>query len=299
MAWRAPVVSAVLTADNFYEPFLDSSGEPIIIRPKPREVVHFTFSVDTAGATDTMDWEILGGNRIVEGPSGGLDSVSTDHVLGTVTNANDKFEISGGAAHYHFSTGDGPFRFTGGDLPSGVSTGTDYWIIWESSTELKIGTTLANALAGTVQAFADDGSGTQTLIHTGKGAIVLGLNTTADTQADDYYNEMYIHITSGSANATFRKIADFANTGDVVRLQHSSDGVPAAADTYDIYHLSRVVDGSASVTTVAATAPLEASPMNDEFGASGYPVLIPRARASGGTDAHKVIMSYTIDGVDA
>ena len=297
MAWDPPVVSAVLTVDNFYEPFLDSSGEPIIIFLKPREVVHFIFSAGTAGATNTLDWEVLGGNRIITGSA--LDSVSTDHVLGTVTNANDKFEISGGAAHYHFSTGDGPFRFTGGDLPGGVSTGTDYWLIWESSTELKIATSLVNALAGTVQAFADDVTGTQTLIHTGKGAIVLGLNTTADTQADDYYNEMFIHLTSGSGNATFRKIADFENTGDVVRLQHSSDGVPSAADTYDIYALSRIVDGSGSITTVAATVPVEASPMSDEFGASGYRVLIPRARASGGTDAHKVIMTYTIDRVDA
>ncbi len=297
MSWRAPVVSAVLTVDNFYEPFLDSAGEPIIIRPKPREVVHFTFDIGSAGNTDTLDWEVLGGNRIVTG--GDLDSVTTDYVLGTVTNGNDKFEISGGASHFHFSTGDGPFRFTGGDLPGGVSTGTDYWLILESVTELKIGTTLANALAGTVQAFADNGTGTQTLIHTGKGAIILGLDTTNDTQADDYYNEMFIHITSGSANATFRQIGLFANSGDVARLLHSSDGVPAAADTYDIYALSRIVDGADSITTVAKTAPLEASPMRGEFGASGYPVLIPRARASGGTDAHKVIMTYTIDGVDA
>ncbi len=297
MAWRTPVLSAVLTVDNFYEPFLDSAGEPIIIRPKPREVVHFTFSIGAAGATDTLDWEVLGGNRIVTG--GDLDSVTTDYVLGTVTSANDKFEISGGASHFHFSAGDGPFRFTGGDLPSGVSTGTDYWLIIESATELKIGTTLANALAGTVQAFADDGTGTQTLIHTGKGAIILGLDTAADTQADDYYNEMFIHITSGSANATFRQIGLFANSGDVARLLHSSDGVPAAADTYDIYALSQIVDAAASITTVAKTAPVEATPMRAEFGVSGYPVLIPRCRASGGTDAHKVIMTYTIDGVDA
>ena len=297
MAWRTPVLSAVLTVDNFYEPFLDSSCDPIIIRPKPREVLHCIFNIDTAGATDTLDWEVLVGNRIVTG--GNFDSVTTDYVLGTVTNGSDKFEISGGASHFHFSAGDGPFRFTGGDLPSGVSTGTDYWLIIESATELKIVTTLANALAGTVQAFADDGTGTQTLIHTGKGAIILGLDTVADTQADDYYNELFIHITSGLAQGTFRKIADFVSSGDVCRLLHSSDGVPAAGDTYDIYSMSQVVDGLASVTTVAATAPVEASPMQAEFGLSGYPVVIPRARASGGTDAHKVMLAYSIDGVDA
>ena len=127
----------------------------------------------------------------------------------------------------------------------------------------------------------------------------MNLDTVADTQADDYYNEMYICFTSGLAADELRLIANFANSGDQAELLHSTDGVAAATDTYDIYSLSRIIDGSNSITTVAATVPVEASPMNDEFGASGYPVLIPRARASGGTDAHKVIMAYTIDGVDA
>ncbi len=297
MAWRTPVLSAVKTVDNFYEPFLDSSGDPIIIRPKPREVVHYTINIDTAGSTDTLDWECLVGNRIINGHD--FDSVDTDEVLGTVSNGSDKFEFASTAITYHFSTGDGPFRFTGGDLPSGVSAGTDYWIIRESSTELKIATSLANALAGTVQAFGDDGSGTQTLIHTGKGAVSLGLDTASGTQADDYYNELYIHITSGSAQGTFRKIADFLNTGDSCKLLHSTDGVPAAGDTYDIYAMSQVVDGLASITTVTAITIVEASPQTVEFGLSGYPVVIPRVRASGGTDAHQCMLTYSIDGVDA
>lgn len=298
MAWDPPVVSAVLTVDAFYEPFLDSSGEPIIIFLKPREVVHFTFSVDTAGATDTLDWEILGGNRIVNNVTNGLDGIGADKISNVVTNADNDMDFA--AAHEIYTAGDGPFRLTGSSIPTGWAAATDYWMIVSDSDTLQLAaSTQAAALAGTAVTISDDGDDVVTIVTGGKGTILLGLNTVADTQADDYYNEMYIHLTSGSANATFRLIANYANSGDVASLLHSSDGVPAAGDLYDIYAMSQVVDGSASITTVVATAPVEASPMNGEFGMSGYPVVIPRARASGGTDAHNVIMTYTIDRVDA
>ena len=299
MAWRTPTTSAVLAVDAFYEPFLDSAGEPIIIRPKPREVVHFAFSVDTAGSTNTLDWEVLGGERIVNRSSVGFDAIGADLTWTTTTNANN--DVTFASAHHIFTTGDGPFRLTtsAADLPSGLTVATDYWLIVNDSTDIRFASSQVNALATTVVALADDGSGTHTLVEGGKGTLRLHLNTTSDTQADDYYNEMYIHITSGSANATFRLIGDYDNSSDVAYLLHSSDGVVASGDFYDIYHMSRIVDGSASITTVVATAPVEATPMNDEFGASGYPVLIPRARASGATDVHSVIMTYTIDGVDA
>ena len=38
MAWRAPVTPAALTCDNFYEPFVDSSGNTISIELKRREM---------------------------------------------------------------------------------------------------------------------------------------------------------------------------------------------------------------------------------------------------------------------
>ncbi len=297
MAWRTPVLSAVKTVDNFYEPFLDSSGDPLIIFPKPREVLHFTINIDTAGSTDTLDWECLVGNRILQSPSGGVDSISADKVSNVVTSGSDVWDFA--AVHKIFSAGDGPFRLTGSDIPNGATAGTDYWMIITDTDSLKIASTLANALAGTVVSLSDDGDDVTTFVTGGKGTIQFGLNTVGDTQADDYYNEMYIHITSGSAQGTFRKIADYENSGDIISLLHSTDGLLAVGDTYDIYAMSQVVDGLASITTVAATAPVEASPQTVEFGLSGYPVVIPRVRASGGTDAHKCMLTYTIDGVDA
>lgn len=298
MSWRAPVVSAALTVDPFYEPFLDSSGNVIIIRPKPREVVHFVFVVDTAGATDTLGWQVLGGERLVNNALNGLDGIVADLTWTTTTNAND--DITFASPHKLFQTGDGPFRLTtGGTLPSGLSAGTDYWIIVNDSTDIAFASSLINALAGTVVALANDGSGTHTLVLGGKGTSGIALNTTADTQADDYYNEMFIHFTSGLSSQELRAIADYVSSGDVATLLHSSNAVLAAADKYDIYAMAQIVDGSGTITTVASTGILEASPQAAEFGASGYPVLIPRARASGGTDAHNVKLIYTIDGVDA
>jgi len=48
-------------------------------------------------------------------------------------------------------------------LPTGLSAGTDYWLVRQSATTAKVATSYANALAGTVIAFTDAGTGTHTL----------------------------------------------------------------------------------------------------------------------------------------
>jgi len=56
-------------------------------------------------------------------------------------------------------------RFTnsGGALPTGLSAGVDYWLGRVSATTSRVATSLANAVAGTVVAFTDAGSGTHTV----------------------------------------------------------------------------------------------------------------------------------------
>lgn len=56
-------------------------------------------------------------------------------------------------------------RFTnsGGALPTGLSTSTDYWLVRVSATTARVATSLANAVAGTVIAFTDAGTGTHTM----------------------------------------------------------------------------------------------------------------------------------------
>lgn len=55
-------------------------------------------------------------------------------------------------------------RFTtSGTLPTGLSLATDYWLVRVSATTARVATSFANAIAGTVIAFTDAGSGTHTL----------------------------------------------------------------------------------------------------------------------------------------
>ena len=48
-------------------------------------------------------------------------------------------------------------------LPTGLSLATDYWLVRVSATTARVATTYANAIAGTVIAFTDAGTGTHTL----------------------------------------------------------------------------------------------------------------------------------------
>lgn len=53
---------------------------------------------------------------------------------------------------------------TTGTLPAGLSTGTLYFMIYQSSSTFKLATTLANALAGTAVDITDTGTGTHTVV---------------------------------------------------------------------------------------------------------------------------------------
>ena len=48
-------------------------------------------------------------------------------------------------------------------LPTGLTAGTDYWLIRVSATTARVATTFANAIAGTAIAFTDAGTGTHTV----------------------------------------------------------------------------------------------------------------------------------------
>lgn len=65
-------------------------------------------------------------------------------------------------------TGDGPVRVAnaGGGLPTGLAAATDYWVIREGDDNLKLATSLSNALNGTAINITTDGTGTQTLSDT-------------------------------------------------------------------------------------------------------------------------------------
>ena len=211
MAWRTPVISAPLMCDANYEVFLDTNGSPLIIQLKPREVVHMVFNLVTELATDTGDWQILGGHRIIKD----------------------------------------------GVLPQAAT-----------------GTTTLGLAAGDYAAPAD---------------------------VDDYYNGCMFVMKSGGEIADLRMVVEYDASGGTeegfITLAAVLSGTPSISEIYDVYRVAPIPDGSGSIT--GTTTMDEADPQWDEFGASGYEFLIPRAKASGGVDAHVMIMSYAIDGVDA
>ncbi len=81
--------------------------------------------------------------------------------------ADNTTDILTAAAHT-LQTGDGPFQLTnsGGALPAGLSTLTDYWIIRLDANTFQFATSLANALAGTFVNFTTNGTGTHTAADT-------------------------------------------------------------------------------------------------------------------------------------
>jgi hypothetical protein len=93
-------------------------------------------------------------------------------------------------------------RFTnsGGALPTGLTAGVDYYLVRVSATTARVATTLANAIAGTVIAFTDAGTGTHTLTiqqraQDGVGCEAFFVVQTAPTgggpnlTASDYTNQ--------------------------------------------------------------------------------------------------------------
>lgn len=81
-------------------------------------------------------------------------------------------------------TGDGPVRLTnsGGGLPSGLATGTDYYAIRLTADTFSLASSLANALAGTAVTVSDAGTGTHTVdVTTSTVSPHLGLVVTGDS----------------------------------------------------------------------------------------------------------------------
>lgn len=103
-------------------------------------------------------------------------------------------------------------RFTnaGGGLPTGLSINTDYFLVRVSSTTARVATTYANAIAGTVIAYTDGGTGTHTLTcrhnRYGDGAgvqtIFFNSNATALGAATPNLSLAYTNAAGTAARAT-------------------------------------------------------------------------------------------------
>ncbi|MHA2067441.1 MAG: hypothetical protein ACXABY_24000, partial [Candidatus Thorarchaeota archaeon] len=82
----------------------------------------------------------------------------------TADAANNDVQVASGV--HTFVTGDGPFRLTTTNtLPSGLSTGTDYWAVFQpdNAPDFNLATSKANALDNSVVNISDTGTGTHTI----------------------------------------------------------------------------------------------------------------------------------------
>lgn len=105
----------------------------------------------------------------------------------TVDAANNDIQISGG---HTFVTGDGPFRLTTTTtLPSGLSTGTDYWAVFQpdNAADFNLATSKANALDNSVVTISDAGTGTHTIAWGSNGDYMPW-----DGIFDDFIKEMVV-----------------------------------------------------------------------------------------------------------
>lgn len=103
-------------------------------------------------------------------------------------------------------------RFTnaGGGLPTGLSINTDYFLVRVSSTTARVATSYANAIAGTVIAYTDGGTGTHTLTcrhnRYGDGAgvqtIIFNSNATALGAATPNLSLGYTNAAGTASRAT-------------------------------------------------------------------------------------------------
>jgi len=116
-------------------------------------------------------------------------------------------------------------RFTnsGGALPTGLSTLTDYYLVRVSATTARVATSLANAIAGTVVAFTDAGTGTHTVrIETRSGGAGNQAFFVAQTQP-----------TAGGPNITASAYDNTTDTpGSGTRAFQGTPNMGATADAY-------------------------------------------------------------------
>lgn len=106
-------------------------------------------------------------------------------------------------------------------LPTGLSLATDYWLVRASATTARVATSLSNAIAGTVIAFTDAGSGTHTL------TIQMRSPSGADVQA------AFVVQTAPGTGGPNLTASSYTNTaGTAARAFQGSVTNGAAADAY-------------------------------------------------------------------
>lgn len=107
-------------------------------------------------------------------------------------------------------------------LPTGLSAGTDYWLVRQSATTAKVATSYANYVAGTVVPYTDGGSGTHTMtIQMPRYASGVGCQA---------FFTVSVQPTAGGPNLTASSYTNSAGTSS-----RAFQGTPSFGATADAY----------------------------------------------------------------
>lgn len=160
------------------------------------------------------------------------------------------------AAVHGLQQGDGPLQVSnaGGALPTGLTAVTDYWVIYVSTTQFKLATSLNNADAGVAVDITTNGTGVQTLEDT----------VTTTRYADDLPAGLelatdYWIIKTGAG--TFKLAASVTDALSAIPVSFSDDGTGThllvdTADTQRVHWHSHGLLGLAEDGAIALTAQL-------------------------------------------
>jgi hypothetical protein len=102
----------------------------------------------------------------------------------------------------------GQFTTTAADLPDGISTSTDYFIIKVDADTFKVATSLANAVAGTAVDLLDAGTGTHTFTATTSTSNVCKLQVSNDGVEYEDLGSYTVTIATSAGN-------EFWNVGEL------------------------------------------------------------------------------------
>ncbi len=130
-----------------------------------------------------------------------------------------------------FNTGSKVRFTTTTTLPTGLSLATDYWIVRVSATTCRVATSLANALAGTVIAYTDAGTGTHTMTmqmpraQDGVGCEAFFAVQTQPTAGGPNLSASSYTNTAGTAGRAFQGSPTMGATADAYagRILHSGN----------------------------------------------------------------------------
>lgn len=159
-----------------------------------------------------------------------------------------------------------PISYTnsGGSLPTGLVANQVYWTVRVSATTSRLATSLSNAIAGTVIAFTDAGSGTTTAqIRTprysdGAGVQAFLTASTAGTAGTGTFQLTYTNPTPTAGRTTPSSPALPTNTATapLLTIPYSGTGsgkfgpfFPLAAGDTGIRNVANIILAGAGVTT--------------------------------------------------